>query len=241
MRAVIYIRTSSLGQVDREGPKVQEDSCRDYCARLGFKVVAALHEKATQGAKGEDDMDAERPVYADALAMIAEGEADVLVIYSIDRIARKLTTQEALLAAAWRVEADVHAFHGGHIPQDDPDDPFRTAMRQMMGVFAQLDKAMLTKRMRDGKAKKRARGEFAGGRRPFGMGRDEHETAREQNVLAYVRALVDEGLPLTAITTRLNNRGAEWYPRTGRPWTRQNLAKVIDNAGIARDALAEAS
>ncbi|WP_418888088.1 hypothetical protein [Microbacterium resistens] len=70
-----------------------------------------------------------------------------------------------------------------------------------MGVFAQLDKAMLIKRMRDGKAKKRARGEFAGGRRPFGMGGTPEQTEREQHVLAYIRAMASEGLPLSSMMT----------------------------------------
>ena len=40
----------------------------------------------------------------------------------------------------------------------------RTAMRQMMGVFAQLDKALAVQRMRNGRLAKAAAGERAGWR-----------------------------------------------------------------------------
>jgi DNA invertase Pin-like site-specific DNA recombinase len=36
--------------------------------------------------------------------------------------------------------------------QRDPDDPIRTAMRQMMGVFAQLERSMIAAQLRHGMA-----------------------------------------------------------------------------------------
>lgn len=56
----------------------------------------------------------------------------------------------------------------GEVQQDDPDDPMRTALRQMMGVFAQLERGMVTDRLRRGKAAKRAQGGYVGGRVSYG-------------------------------------------------------------------------
>ncbi|MFE2276646.1 hypothetical protein ACFXAE_05085 [Streptomyces sp. NPDC059454] len=39
----------------------------------------------------------------------------------------------------------------GEILPDDPKDPMRTAMRQMMGVFAQLDRGMTAAKLRSGR------------------------------------------------------------------------------------------
>lgn len=48
------------------------------------------------------------------------------------------------------------ADHGEILP-DEADDLVRTAMRQMTGVFTQLDRAMIAKRLRDGRRIKAAR------------------------------------------------------------------------------------
>src|SRR5687768_10590375 len=98
-RAVIYLRTSTESQVDRQGPKVQEDSCRAYADSIGVDVVAVLHEAATTGKTDE------RPCFAEALVMVEEGDADIVLFASLDRLARTLTVQEALLNRAWSVGA----------------------------------------------------------------------------------------------------------------------------------------
>lgn len=148
MRAVIYVRTSGLGQVRREGPKVQEGDCRQYAAAHGMTVVAVLHEAAVTG---ETD---DRPAHAEALVLIEQGGADAVLISTRSRLARNLMVQEALLRRAWDLDAEVHESDYGLIPQDDPDDPTRTLVRQMLGAVAQLDKAMTVQQLR--KARQRA-------------------------------------------------------------------------------------
>lgn len=49
----------------------------------------------------------------------------------------------------------------GEVRRDEPDDPMRTAIRQVMGTFAQLDRALLVKRLRDGGAAKARAGGHA--------------------------------------------------------------------------------
>ncbi len=59
--------------------------------------------------------------------------------------------QEAILAQAWAAGGRVFAADAGEILADDADDPMRIAMRQMMGVFAQLERGMIRARMARGK------------------------------------------------------------------------------------------
>ena len=55
-----------------------------------------------------------------------------VVVYNLDRLARKLTVQEGVLATVWDRGGSVFSLgDGGEVQQDDPDDPMRTAMRQM--------------------------------------------------------------------------------------------------------------
>jgi len=225
-RAVIYLRTSSEGQVDKQGPKVQEDACRAYCELLDVDVVAVLHEAATTGTTDE------RPQFAEALVMVEDDDAEWVVVSSLDRLARTLTVQEGLLARAWSVGATVHAVNIGHVDRDDPDDPMRTAMRQMAGVFAQLDRSMLTKRMMDGRRKKKDLGGKGEGAYPFGYSKEGPVTS-EQQTLGRIRDLVSgEHLSFDESATILNSEGL--HTRSGALWSRQNLSKVCATAGIKR-------
>ncbi|MEU9323992.1 recombinase family protein [Streptomyces canus] len=55
------------------------------------------------------------------------------------------------------------------VHQDDPDDPMRTAMRQVIGVFAELDRRMVVKRLRGGRTAKAASGRKAVGAYAYGF------------------------------------------------------------------------
>ena len=61
--------------------------------------------------------------------------ADGVLLSSLHRLARTLTVQDALLGRAWR------ATDFGLLADYDPDDPMRTAVRPMAGLFAQPTRA----------------------------------------------------------------------------------------------------
>ena len=75
-----------------------------------------------------------------------------------------------MLALVWQCRVKVFAADTGEVHRDDPDDPMRTAIRQVMGVFSELDHSMVAKRLRDGRLAKAAAGRKAVGDYPFGYG-----------------------------------------------------------------------
>src|SRR5207245_141061 len=132
--------------------------------------------------------------------------------------------QEAILATVWKSGGVVHATARGEIPPDDPDDPMRTAIRQIMGVIAQLDRAMIAKRMRNGRKAKAAQGGYAGyGSPAFGQRSVDRELVtdeREVAVTARMRQLRGQGLSYRLIAAQLNaeglesKRGGAWHSQT---------------------------
>jgi hypothetical protein len=85
----------------------------------------------------------------------------------------------------------------GEVHRDDPDDPMRTAIRQVMGVFAELDRKLVAKRLRDGRLAKAAAGRKAVGDYPFGYaatgkGRDRDAGPIEAEQKAVARIVVFE-------------------------------------------------
>lgn len=232
-RAVAYLRVSTEGQVEAWGLDAQRHAVEVYAAAQSIEVVAVVTDNAISGRSPVED----RPGLLEAISMLRDNDADLLLVARLDRIARDLTVQEAVLAEVWRLDAEVHTCDLGPVLRDDPDDPMRTAIRQVMGAFAQLDRAMLVKRLRDGRAAKARAGGKPSGRYSYGHSKD-GPVEDELHVIETVRALRATGMTWDAVTAEVNSRGARWHARTGRPWTRQNLACVLTPA--ATDVLSAA-
>lgn len=164
-RALGYVRVSTDRQAEKGTSLAeQERALRSWARAHGYRLVAVHRD---EGVSGTCDAVDRRGLSA-ALEALRAGEAEALVVVTLDRLARSLTVQEAALGHAWKAGGRVFTLDAGEVQQDDPDDPMRTALRQMMGVFAQLERGMVTARLRRGKAAKRALGGYVGGRVSYG-------------------------------------------------------------------------
>jgi DNA invertase Pin-like site-specific DNA recombinase len=82
--AVGYIRVSTEGQaIDGVSLDQQEAKIRGYCTLNEIELVSICSD-AGLSAKRADN----RPELQQALAMIDNGQADALVVYKLDRLAR---------------------------------------------------------------------------------------------------------------------------------------------------------
>lgn len=223
-RAVGYIRVSSQGQLDGFGLDAQEQDVRRCAKTHGLRLIDVFRDEGVSGSTEAVD----RPGLAYALERVEVGDAAVLLVPRLDRLARKLTIQEAALAHVWRHGGRVIACDHGEVVRDDPDDPMRTAMRQMMGVFAQLDRAMIVARLRRGREAKRASGGYAAGRPPYGLKAVDgtlREVPQEQAVIQRARVLHSEGLSYREVATRLEADGVA--PRSGGRWHPTTVARMV--------------
>lgn len=220
MELVAYVRVSSESQLDGFGLDVQERAVRSWAKAHGHRVVKVCRDEGRSGALDAVD----RPGLACALDALADGTAAGLVAARLDRLARALTVQEAVLGAAWRLDGTVFTADTGEVLRDDPDDPMRTAIRQVVGVFAQLDRAMVSKRLRDGRRAKAATGRkavgtYAFGYRASGKGRerDAGPDEAEQPVVARIVELRRAGTSYRAIALTLDGEGLR--PRRAQSWS----------------------
>lgn len=232
MRLIAYIRVSSTGQLDAYGPDVQLDGIRAWATAARHTIVTVLTDDIT-GSAGASD----RPALLEALSLLrGAGAADGIVVANLTRLARELHVQEAILGQVWSDGGKVFAADQGEILRDDPDDPMRTAMRQMQGVFAQLDRAMTTKRLRDGRRIKAASGRHAGGTYPYGSqgvgeGRERDAGIREDEQAAIARVVVlrGAGASYRAIAAALDSEGLA--PRRASSWSAMAVRNVAIRAG----------
>ena len=83
-RAVIYARVSTDEQAEKGySLPSQMNHCREYAYRNNLEVVAECADDFTGTIPIE-----QRPEGKNAYAMLAQGEADVLIVFSIDRLVR---------------------------------------------------------------------------------------------------------------------------------------------------------
>lgn len=225
LRVVGYLRVSTKDQADDGlGLDVQEAAIRSRIRKDGHRLVGMVEDAGRSGTL--DALD--REGLAEALSMIQAGQADALMIHRLDRVARTLTVQEATLGIVWRHGGKVLTVDG-EVERDNPDDPMRTAMRQMMGVFAQLELAMITKRMRDGRRLKGDKGGYAYGAPPFGWRSDDGDLVpvdAEQEAIACIAKHHALGWSLRAIARHLETEGHR-AKRGGGRWHPQTVSDVV--------------
>jgi DNA invertase Pin-like site-specific DNA recombinase len=209
MKLVAYLRVSTVGQAeDGLGLEVQEQSIRKWAHANGHRVVAWTRDEGLSGSNG---IDSRRGLH-DALGVLKKRKAHGLVVYRLDRLARDLILQEQLLADLKRMGAEVFstsAAEAGYL-KDDPDDPSRKLIRQVLGSVAEYERSMIAMRLRSGKARKIEKGGYGGGRPPYGwraQGRELVPNVDEQNVLKRIRELRRGGLSFREIAARLDAEG----------------------------------
>lgn len=247
LRLVICRRVSTAGQaVDGYGLESQERDCRKWNTSVGHhQIVHVIADGDEKGGKtGRSTID-EREGLMEAMEWIRDGRADGILAPNLDRLARELTVQEAVLSYVWALGGHVFtADHGEHL-EDDETDPMRTAMRQMRGVFAQLDRGLIRKRLREGRETKGELGGYAYGAPRFGYRAEDNELApepAEQEALARMQQLQGEGLGVRAIARQLNEdgvpskRGGRWHPTTVARLLDDN-ARAAANKRSARERL----
>lgn len=227
MRIVGYARVSSAS-IDGDSIRAQEEVIRAWAEAEGHEVMAVTHDSKKSGTLDQVD----RPGLLDAVGLVEAGEADALVVHRLDRLARALHVQEAVLARVWACEAEVWEVVGNRlVVQDDPDDPMRTFVRQVMGAANQLERGMARARLQGGRKRKQQSNGYAGGFVRYGwsvvgQGKDARlvEVEAEQATLKRMRRLRKRHT-FRAIAERLNADGIP--ARRGGPWRHSSVRSAL--------------
>lgn len=164
---------------------------------------------------------------ASACALV--NEQPTVILPRLDRLARDLIVQEQALACLWKAGALVVAADSGPVHADDPDDPSRTLIRQMLGAVAQYDRAAISSRMRAGRAAKRERGGYADGAPPYGWRASGGELVPdpvEQAGLERMLHLRRQGMTLRVIADVLAREGHR--PRRAGRFHPKVLAYILN-------------
>ena len=120
-------------------------------------MVAIFEDAGISGSKGRD----ERPGYDKLMQAVARREIDMVAAWSVDRLGRSLTHLLSFLTELHAKGVDLFLHQQGL----DTTTPSGRAMFQMLGVFAEFERAMIRDRVMTGLARARTEGKQLG-RRP---------------------------------------------------------------------------
>jgi len=222
IKVVSYTRVSTDAQAEQGfGLDVQRDQIRAWSRDAGVKVAARRSDEGVSGTKELEH----RPGLAEALDLIRSGTVVGLVVARLDRLARDLILQEQLLAEVRRLGGQAFSCSKGEqgYLADDPADPSRKLIRQVLGAVSEYERNMITLRLASGRARKAADGGYAYGAPPFGWQSDAGRLVPnpdESAVLARMAELRERGQSLRQIAYQLEieghrpKRGGQWHPST---------------------------
>lgn len=162
-KAISYLRTSSAANVgaDKDSDKRQRAAVEAYAKRERLEIVEEFYDADVSGA---DPIEA-RPGFAALLDRIEENGVRTVLVEDASRFARQLIVQEAGIIALIARGVRVVTASGDDLTATD--DPFKVAMRQIAGVFAQLEKARLVGKLKAARDRKRATGTKVEGRKSY--------------------------------------------------------------------------
>jgi DNA invertase Pin-like site-specific DNA recombinase len=153
----LYLRVSS----DEQTIENQRIVLTEVAERKGWRVVAEFADDGIGGAKGRD----KRPGFDRLHKAIMRREIDVVAAWSVDRLGRSLHDLVAFLSELHAAGVDLYLDRLGL----DTSTPAGHAMFQMLGVFAEFERAIRVERTNAGIAKARVYGTRSG--KPFGRPR----------------------------------------------------------------------
>lgn len=179
-RVAIYSRVSTASQ----NTENQVRELRQVAERHGWQVVAEFSDPGISGGKGRD----QRPGLNAMMQAVARREIDVAMAWSVDRLGRSLQNLVELLGELHGKRVDLYLHQQGI----DTSTPAGKALFQMMGVFAEFERAMIRERVNSGLARARAQGKR--------LGRPRSDDAKRLNA---IRKLRQQGMGINKIARQL--------------------------------------
>jgi len=160
MRTVaIYSRVST----DSQTTENQERELREIATRMGWSIMKVYRDEGVSGAKSRSERPAFNALWKDA----TRRRFEMVMAWSVDRLGRSLQDLVAFLSELHALRIDLYLHQQGV----DTSTPAGKALFQMMGVFAEFERAMIRERVKSGLERAKAQGKILG-RPPIDPGKE---------------------------------------------------------------------
>ena len=137
--------------------------------RVGYIRVSSVDQNQDRQLEGVDldrtftdsasGKDTQRPGLASMLSYVRDG--DVVIVHSMDRLARNLDDLRRLVQRLTEQNITVE-FRKEHLTFTGNDSPMEKLMLSVMGAFAEFERELIRERQREGIALAKQRGAYRG-------------------------------------------------------------------------------
>jgi DNA invertase Pin-like site-specific DNA recombinase len=165
-RAALYLRVSTNGQTVEN----QQRELREVAERNGWQIVNTFIDEGISGSKGRE----QRPGYNALWQAVTRKQVDVVMAWHVDRLGRNLRE----LLSFFQETQDKGVALYLHQQGLDTGTLMGKTMFQMMGVFAEFERGLITERINAGLARTVAAGTKLGRKRIEEVNPEKYEAIR---------------------------------------------------------------
>lgn len=247
MNAALYVRVSTLDQVERESLKTQEERLIAYC-----KANAISQYKVYKDA-GTSAKDIKRPALEQLMQDIEAEKIQSVIVTKLDRITRSLKDLIQLMEFFEKNKVKFISI----TQQIDTSGPMGRFMLNLLGSVAQVEREMTAERVGEDLLHRALAGKWNGGIVPYGyliraklleelkkQGYNEEQRIKEANKTApelkrlyinekeaeIVRKIFDLYLERRGVRTVTEQLNAEGYrTRNNLPWVTASVFNILIN------------
>jgi len=222
-KVAIYIRVSTLYQIDKFSLPLQRDELENYCKyALGINNFV-IFEDAGYSAKNTD-----RPAFQEMMNRVRAKEFTHILVWKLDRISRNLLDFASMYAEMKRLNVTFISKN----EQFDTSTAMGEAMLKIILVFAELERNMTSERVTATMISRASNGQWNGGKIPYGYDYDKQTKiiSINEREAKQVRTLYDRyeaSQSLIQMTKELNE--AMIPTKNGRNWSPTTLHKILTN------------
>lgn len=227
MNVVGYIRVSSKGQMDGDGPQRQKDEIEKFCVEQKISLGAIFTERGVSGATEA----MERESFANMISFIQQNNdlhkngpqhIAAIVVERLDRLARDLMVSEILLKELRTRGIKVFAADQGALIDmaNNEGDPTRKLIRQVIGALSEWEKSQLVLKLRLARERKKRQGFRMNGGIPYG------QSANERTIIGLIKQWRAQKFTFERISALLNE--ADFRTRKNGKWSRGRVCDVYN-------------
>lgn len=220
-RVAIYVRVSTLHQVDRDSLPMQKQDLIAYAKLMLGTDDVVIFEDAGYSGKNTD-----RPKFQEMMSQIRTGTFTHLLVWKIDRISRNLLD----FATMYKELKDLGVTFVSKNEQFDTSTAMGEAMLKIILVFAELERNMTSERVTATMISRASNGQWNGGRVPYGYTWDAEEqtfsfNSDEYNIARMIHDKYEEMRSLVREARWLNEKG--YRTRAGNLWNPVSLLIIL--------------
>jgi site-specific DNA recombinase len=225
LRAFVYVRISDDKKGQGAGVARQTDDSNVLAARIGADVVEVFDDNDRSATKGAGT----RPAYERMIGAVANGECDVVIAYSQERLWRDDIEHPLFMRLARDAGVRVYLVNGGEV---DPNDANHMLVSSILNAVNVMEVANTKRRVGRELIERRKAGKYLGGGRAFGHNADRTAlNVREARHCTEACERVVKGETLASIVADWRKRGITGT--TGRPFGITTLGQLIKQPRLA--------